>query len=253
MPITTIIIDDEPEARNVLTSMCQRSEHSLEVLDTCGILEQAVGSIDRNKPDLLLLDIELVDGLGFEVLDAYELPKFRTVFVSAFDQYALKAVKYHALDYLLKPVDEDEFNHVMDRMAVSHELQNVASDLRKIREYIHGQKEQRLGIPTTHGIHYYHLEEIVRLESDGSYTILYLMSGEQVVVCKNLKEFERLLPSKNFLRVHRKHLVNLKWVRGINRDNGGYLIMKNGDKVSHARSAKNEITRILGQNSVSVK
>jgi len=247
MPITTIIIDDEPEARNVLTSMCEQSEHSLEVLDTCGSLEQALGSIDRNKPDLLLLDIELVDGLGFEVLDAYELPKFRTVFVSAFDQYALKAVKYHALDYLLKPVDEDEFNHVMDRMAVSHESENVANDLRRIREYLDKQKEQRIGVPTTLGIHYYQLEEIVRLESDGSYTILYLMSGEQVVVCKNLKEFERLLPPKDFSRVHRKHLVNMKWARGFNRDEGGYLVMKNGDRVPVSRGAKDSVVALLQQ------
>lgn len=250
MPITTIIIDDEPEARNVLESMCERSDYPVEILDTCGSLEQAMGSIDRNRPDLLLLDIQLVDGLGFEVLDAFDDPSFRTVFVSAFDQYALKAVKYHALDYLLKPVDEDEFNAVMQRMSISTSTQNVADDLRKIREYLDRQNDQRIGVPTTLGIHYYHLEEIVRLESDGSYTILYLMSGEQVVVCKNLKEFERLLPPNSFSRVHRKHLVNMKWCRGFNRDEGGYLIMKNGDRVPVSRGAKDAVVTLLQQGSL---
>lgn len=250
MPITTIIVDDEPEARNVLNTMCQRSDYPVDVLDSCGTLEQALGRIGRNQPDLLLLDIQLVDGLGFDVLDAFELPRFQTVFVSAFDQYALKAVKYHALDYLLKPVDEDEFNVVMERMSANKTTQNVTEDLRKIREYLDRESNQRIGVPTTLGVHYYRLEEIVRLESDGSYTILYLMSGEQVVVCKNLKEFERLLPAKDFSRVHRKHLVNMQWARGFNRDEGGYLVMKNGDRVPVSRSAKDAVVGLLQNGSL---
>lgn len=249
MPINTIIIDDEPKWRNVLTSLCKESRHPVEVLDTCESLEEALKSIDKYQPDLLLLDIELTDGLGFEILDVFEKPRFKTVFVSAFDHYALKAVKYHALDYLLKPVDEEEFGNMMD-VVVDRKPEEMASDLRKLSEYLKAETNLKIGVPTTYGVHYYHLDEIVRLESDASYTILFLKSGEQVVICKNLKEFERSLAKQNFLRVHRKHLVNMEWARGFNRDEGGYLVMKNGDKVPVARSLKEQVVFTLKENAI---
>jgi len=249
MTIRTIIIDDEPEARSILAKLCERNEHDITIQDTCATIEQALSSIERNKPNLLLLDIQLSEGLGFEVLDQFEDRPFNTVFVSAFDQYALRAVKYHALDYLIKPVDEDEFNSMIQRVRKRCDTE-PSSDFKKLREYLEKKDQERIGVPTTHGTHYYHLDEIVRLESDGSYTIISIRSGEKVMVCKYLKEFERALPDNNFLRTHRKHLVNLHWVRGLNKDEGGYLVMKNGDRVPVSRGAKDSVESHLQQGSL---
>lgn len=244
MPISTIIVEDEPEAVCVLQSMCNESPHGVQVLDICSSPKEALASIRLHKPDFLLLDVELTGGVGFDVLDAFDDPEFRTVFVSAFDQYALKAIKYHALDYLIKPIDVDEFNQIMHKIA-DQSNNNFRNDIRRVREYLEKDGDQKIGVPTSSGTHYYRLDEIIKLESDGSYTILFLKSGERLVVCKYLKEFERLLSGKSFSRVHRKFLVNMSWVRGLNRDDGGYLILKNGDRVPVARSAKEHIEKML--------
>lgn len=225
----TILIDDEPKALQSLESMLELFTDNLDIVGTAQSKKEAIDLILDKKPDLVFLDIELQDGDGFDVLEMFPRREFITIFVTAYDRYALDALRAKAFDYLLKPVDPDDLEVAVDKAQVAFRQNRIDAAQRK------------LSLRTKDSTVFVSLNEIVRLEADNNYTKIVLKSEKTVLVSKTIKAFEKLLPRSLFVRVHQSHLVNFEEIQRYMRGDNLELEMSNGDKVPLSRSNKHLI------------
>ena len=209
----TVIIDDTRINREALLKLIENNLPQLEVVGQASSLETGILEVKDKKPELLILDIELGDGNGFQLLDALEDVDFNVIFVTAFDQYAIQAFKVNAVDYLLKPVNTEELINAVSKVA------KKVIDPIKIREIssLMNQNNEVLSVSTQKGFETLEISNLVRCEADGKYTHCIRLNGKSFISSKNLKEFERLLSDKNFARVHHSHLINLNLIKSFNR------------------------------------
>lgn len=209
----TVIIDDTRINREALLKLIENNLPQLEVVGQASSLETGILEVKDKKPELLILDIELGDGNGFQLLDALEDVDFNVIFVTAFDQYAIQAFKVNAVDYLLKPVNMEELINAVSKVA------KKVIDPIKIREIssLMNQNNEVLSVSTQKGFETLEISNLVRCEADGKYTHCIRLNGKSFISSKNLKEFERLLSDKNFARVHHSHLINLNLIKSFNR------------------------------------
>ncbi|MES2628321.1 MAG: LytTR family DNA-binding domain-containing protein [Bacteroidota bacterium] len=247
--LKTIVVDDERAGRDLLKVMLDKCCPQVEVIADADSVQQAIALITQHKPDLVFLDIELSDGTGFDVLQGIPDHQFAVIFVTAYDKYASKAFKYSALDYLLKPVDEDELIEAVKK------AQSGRSDLdlkQKITQFLEQykpvnpqQSSGKLGISSLDGYEFIDIATIVRCEADGKYTTCYLTEGQRIVSSRSIKEFEEQLSASNFFRVHHSHLINLKFIRKYHKGRGGYVIMNDESSVPVAERKKDEFLNCL--------
>ena len=238
-----VIVDDEAPARASLRAALASIDLPVEVVGEAGDLAGAVRLLDAERPDVVLLDIWLGDGTGFDVLDRTAYKDHRVVFVTAFDQYAVRAFQSGALHYLMKPVVRADLQQALERVRSTGATAPAA--LNKVRQVL----TDRITINTVEGFHVLHPQEIVRCESDGNYTRLFLRGGERILASRTMKEFENLLEAHGFMRVHHSHLVNMAEVRMyLNRD-GGMLVLSTQDEVPIAHRRKQEVVEALGRRS----
>lgn len=238
-----VIVDDEAPARASLRAALASIDLPVEVVGEAGDLAGAVRLLDTERPDVVLLDIWLGDGTGFDVLDRTVHKDHRVVFVTAFDQYAVRAFQSGALHYLMKPVVRADLQQALERVRSAGATPPAA--LSKVRQVL----SDRITITTLEGFHVLHPQEIVRCEGDGNYTRLFLRGGERILASRTLKEFEALLEAHGFMRVHHSHLVNMAEVRMyLNRD-GGVLVLSTQDEVPIAHRRKQEVVEALGRRS----
>lgn len=216
--ISTIIVDDVPLAIKSLEADIQ--DH---LSDKLNVVATATGVIDAAKkikihhPQLVLLDIQMEDGDGFDLLDIINQDEIKVIFTTASKEYALKAFRYSAVDYLLKPVSADDLIAAVSKVFHSEELDQASS--RKV-----------LAVSTSERLEMVDLDRIVRLEASGNYSVLYLDGGDKIVVSKTLKSFESKL-DRRFIRTHQSHIVNLDFVKAYNKTEGGYLVLQNGSEI----------------------
>lgn len=233
--IKAYIVDDEPQAIKALQSMLQIYQHDVSVIGTAGSKRDAIAGIKRNSPELLFLDIELTDGLGTDVLQAFPNASFHTIFVTAYEQYALEAFRLNAMDYLVKPIDPDDLERVIHKAE------------RRIQQNEPEQKAKghRMSVPTSDGYKFIDLDQVIRLQADSNYTHIITERDKPLLVTKTLKSFEQLLKDKGFIRVHQSHMINFRKLDEFLRSDGGILIMNNGDQVPLSRKNKSLIERII--------
>ncbi len=239
-----IIVDDEQDARSVLRGMAAAYCPDIEFLGEADSVQSGVLLIRQLQPDVVFLDIQMKDGTGFDLLDFFPQPTFQVVFCTAHDSFALRAFRYHAMDYLLKPVSPLEFIAAVDRLKKRRPCGAIVL-LGPLKESFQEKKFEKIAVSTSEGISFLMLEQILRLESDGSYTTFVLDSGEKVLVSRGLKEFEELLPESEFCRVHQSHLIPLGKVRKFLKEDGGYALMSNGDKIPVSRRKKDAFLELL--------
>ncbi len=210
--IKTILIDNEPgnceNLQNLLAKYCPQ----IEVLASINAIQQAVEAIIEQKPDLVFLDIELAEGTGFDLLEMLPTKNFEVIFVTAFDQYALKAIKFCALDYILKPVNIAELVKAVSRFEERELEKSENKRMQVLLENLSAPKK-RIVLPLSDKMEFVEVDQISWCQGEGNYTHVYLKSGEKHMVCKALKEFDELLSEHNFLRVHQSHLINLNEVK----------------------------------------
>jgi two-component system, LytTR family, response regulator len=241
--IKAIIVDDEPSAREIIRTLIQSNSDEVQVMGTCDNIADALKDIREKVPDLLFLDIELTDGSGFDILEQLPDLDARIVFITAHEHYSLQAIKRHAFDYILKPIDPEEFGETL-RQAISslkREARPPATDV--LLQHFRNQHARRIAVPNRNGFSYYHIDEIISLEAEGSYTRLHLTGNKQVLVSRGLRDFEQPLAIKGFLRVHKSFLVNVDHIAELHRDDNGYLVMSNGSKIYLSSKDKSEIIR----------
>ncbi|WP_353485068.1 LytTR family DNA-binding domain-containing protein [Haliscomenobacter sp.] len=238
------IIDDETDARQLLRSMITILCPDVEICGEADSVESAYVLIRQTQPHAILLDISLEEGNGFELLDKFPQPAFQVIFTTAHNEFALKAFRYHALDYLLKPINSVELAQTIDRIKETFG-NNYPERLSNLMESARKGHLNKICLSSQEGMIFLRLDDIVRLESDGSYTTFCLLNQERHVVSRPMKEFEELLPKDTFFKLHQSHLINLSFVKKILREEGGYALMEDGCKVPIARRRKEEFLEAI--------
>ncbi len=243
--INALIIDDEPKSRNILRQMLNDYCPKISVIGEAGSVDDAFQQIQSKQPNLLFLDVEMPYGSGFDLLKSLPKIDFEVIFVTGFDHYALQAIKFHALDYLLKPVDIDELILAAER--VEQSLQQTVNTQRLLQLMDNLKNPNRsthqVAIPTGNGREFIPVEDIVRCSADGSCTWFYLRNHRKLLSSKNLGEYEKILPGElsgephKFYRVHYSDLINLYYIQSINRQDN-LVAMKDGTEINIAQRRK---------------
>jgi two-component system LytT family response regulator len=244
--ITATIVDDEADCCEALVMLLERYCPEVKVLDICYSAETAIQSIKEHEPQILFLDIEMPFMNGFEMLERLGTINFELVFTTSYDQYAIRAIRFSALDYLLKPVDRDELQKAVQKAAqrnkppVPLQLDLLLQKLRNPTIPVN-----KIAIPTMEGFQLLAVECIINCESQGNYTHLLLKDRRKIIASRNLKEIEDLLEGYPFIRVHHSHVVNINQVEKYIKGEGGYLIMSDGSSINVSRSRKELLLKKL--------
>jgi two-component system, LytTR family, response regulator len=249
MEITSVIIDDEPNNIQNLQTILQTHCPDVKVLAAAQNAEDGVAAIKQHKPALIFLDIQMPLKSGFDVLTEFAEPDFEVIFITAYDQYGIQAIKFSALDYLLKPINITELKNAIDKAGKTikakdkdHKLENLIANIMR------GQRElPKIALPTLKETRYIKVDEIIRCEASDNYTTFYTTTAEQILVCKTLKEFAELLQQHGFIRTHQSHLVNVEFVKSLLKEDGGVLQMNDGVKVPISRQNKDDVKAALKQ------
>ncbi len=239
--IRTIIIEDELRGRNALKKMLEEFDDKIELIGLAEDAESGELLIKNLKPDLVFLDIEMPHRNGFDMLASIKEKDFEVIFTTAYDQYAIKAFKFSAVDYLLKPIDADDLESAIEKVIIklrskgkdNSQLDILLQNIRNIQT-----TKSKLALPTLDGLIFVNTEDIIRCESDDNYTKFYLINSKPILVSKTLKDFEELLNAHNFIRVHHSHLINLAHIKRYIKGEGGVIIMADDSSVEVSRRKK---------------
>ena len=239
MALKTIIVDDELDAVNFIRSIIEEYCPKLEVVGTGHSAKEGSKLIINKTPDLVFLDVEMPHGSGFDLLANFPDKSFDVIFITAFNHYAIQAIKFSAVDYILKPININEFITAVDKV-----LDNKASNdhrnanFKTLLENVRSTLPSKLAIPTSDGMEYLNTKEIIRVEADRSYSWFYLKDNRKLLVSRNLKEYQELLTDRNFFRTHNSHLINLEHVKKYIRSEGGAIELIDGSQVPISRGKR---------------
>jgi two-component system, LytTR family, response regulator len=243
--IKAVIIDDESRGRATLQNLIGKYCPQVEICGEADGVTSGIELIVKTKPELVFLDVQMGDGSGFDLLENISNPSFRLIFVTAYDQYAIRAFRFSAIDYLLKPVNPDELVNAVKRATGTNPLAEVSKKLDVLLSNRSGL--EKIALASTEGIHLMKVRDIVRCESDSNYTTIFLCGGQKIVATKTLKEFDEILTPLNFFRIHQSHLVNLDYIVKYNKTEGGSVVMEDGNELPIARRRKDEFVDFLTQ------
>lgn len=246
--LKTIIIDDEPAAREKLQLLIEKYfPDKISVVAVCKTGEEGLEAITSSQPDLVFLDVEMPGMTGFDMLKRIPKIGFEVIFTTAHDHYAIKAIKFSALDYLLKPIDleflQEAVNKAVEKRTSSNSGDRYRHFIDNIRES--GKKMENLSIPTSYGMVFVKVSDIIRCESSSNYTVFFLQNKDQVVATRTLKEYEELLDDHGFVRIHHSHLINSAFLKEYLKGAGGQVVMKDGTTLDVSRRKKDEVMEKL--------
>ncbi len=246
--LRAIIIDDEPDCVQSLSKDLVEFCSNVEVVGLCEGAKDGIRSINKLKPDMVFLDIDMPMINGFELLDLLPEINFAVVFTTAYDRYALQAFKISAVDYLLKPIDPEELVKAVEKVQSVQEHGTSSQQIDFLMQQLKDQENNaihRIALPTAEGLDFIDLKDIQYCESDGSYSYVRYTDGSSLLISKPLKYLEGILCDFQFLRVHKSYIVNMDYVSKYHRGSGGLLTMKNGARIKVSRSKKDELLNLF--------
>ncbi|MFZ9029319.1 MAG: LytR/AlgR family response regulator transcription factor [Crocinitomicaceae bacterium] len=235
-----LIIDDENRTRQLIANMIDSFGFDVQTIPEGENVESGIKAIEKHNPDIVFLDIQMPDGTGFDVLRSIEDKNFVVIFITAHEEFAIKAIKFSALDYLLKPVDPTELEAALKKAIAALHEESEGSQFEALQKNINPHEKRRLVLKTQESVHVVDLDDIIRCEADRNYTSFFLTNNKKILVSKTLKEYETLLSGHHFLRVQQSHLININYVERYDKKNGGAVVMKDGSEVPLS-SAKREV------------
>ena len=249
--ITALLIDDDSNLRNGMKGLLAMCAPDIQILGEADSVKTGISAIEFHQPNVVFLDIQLGDGTGFDILE--QLTKKRgsinahVVFITAHEEYAVKAFRFSALDYLLKPVDPEDLQAVVEKIkkVVSNNESYAHIDLllENIRQKV--DKFKRIALSTAEGIHLFEVSDIITLESQDNYTKFYIKDNKPVLISKTLKEYEDLLSGQGFERIHQSHLINLAYLKSYIKKDGGYAVMADNSHLPISQRKKERLQEFL--------
>jgi len=242
-----VIIDDIDNSRLTLNHDLKQYCPQIDVIGEADSVKTGIEIITRKNPDVVFLDIQLGDGTGFDILEKIGDFDFQVIFTTALDSYGIKAIKFSALDYLLKPIDPDELTEAVKKLDQNIRKGGIKDNINLLLENLKGIQpgNKRIALSSTDKVHMVYISDIIRCESQGSYTILYLKDGEQIVVTRILKEYEQLLEEYSFVRVHHSHLINFSYLKEYVKKDGGYAVMTDNSQVPVSFRKRNNLLDMI--------
>jgi two-component system, LytTR family, response regulator len=245
--IRTVLVDDELASIRILKDLLKAHCPEVEIIGEADSVHAALAVIAASSPDLVLLDISINDKTAFDLLNGLDNIEFQIIFVTAWDNHAVQAFKYSAVDYLLKPVDATDLQRAIKKVVKRSYEKEVMENLKVLQENIHALQlsQQKMAIPTIHGLSFILLRDILRLEANGPCTIIYLSNGEPLTSTRIIREYEELLPGNIFYRVHNTHIINLNKVQNYHKGRGGYVLMEDGTSIEVAFRRREDFLKQL--------
>lgn len=245
--IRALIVDDEELARKNLAFILHDTCPEVEVVGEAANAKEAKKAIESQEIDLLLLDIEMPNGSGFDLLESLEEPiGFKIIFITAYHEYALRAFKFSAVDYLLKPINADELMQAVEKVNPGKDFESPEK-IHTLIENISrkGEVMNKIALPSMEGLQFVSLDDVIYCESQDNYTQFFLVDGSRVMVSKTIKHFEELLDPERFFRVHRSNIINLKHIDKYVKGEGGYVVMKQGARIPVSRRRKESFLQLF--------
>ena len=238
--IKAILIDDEQSARNVLTNLLSRTSSNIEIIATCSNLTEGVDEIKKLQPNVVFLDVQMPNYAGYEIATFFDKIDFEIIFVTAYDQYAIKAFELNAIDYLIKPIDRNKLSKALDKLENRLDQKATLINYQNLLNTIKNKEFKQLVIPEIGNRRIINLDDIIAIEADGSYSKIYLKDGKVITISKNLKYFENRLPKESsFFRSHRAWIVNLTYIKNLNKKD---LTITLKDTVIKAKISRTRVT-----------
>ncbi len=245
--IKAVIIDDEISSRETLNIMLEMYAPDIKIIAEADGVRSGINIINELNPELVFLDIHMGDGSGFDLLNNFQSNNFRVIFVTAYEEYAIKAFKFSALDYLVKPVTPDDLVLAVKKMELAQDKEIWQEQL-QVLESNYATANQSFGkiiLKTADAIHIVEISDIIYCKSENNYTYIYLMGENKLVVSRTLKEFDELLGDVSFLRVHQSYLINSNQIDYFDKKEGGAVVMKNGNKIPVSFRKKEQLLQLI--------
>lgn len=243
-----LIIDDIENSRITLIHDLERYCPQIQIVGQANSVRSGLEKIQALQPDVIFLDIQMGDGTGFDLLTQFKEINFQIIFTTALDSFGVMAIKFSALDYLLKPIDPDELVKAIAKLVQNKKSKAIQDSIELLIENMRGATSsgyKRIAIHSLEKVHMIHIDEIIRCESQGAYTIFHLKPKEQLLATKNLKEFESLLERNGFIRVHHSHLINFAYLKEYVKKDGGYAVMVDKSEVPVSFRKRNQLLDMI--------
>lgn len=249
--ITALLIDDDKHLRTGLKALLERYTNDIFIVGEAESVKTGIAAVEKLRPQVIFLDIHLNDGTGFDILESLAKTNGKInshiVFITAHEQYAVKAFKFSALDFILKPVDPEELQNTMSKIieavGKTNSFDNIDLLLENIRKKVGNFK--RIALSTSDGIHLFEVADIIRCEAKINYTQFFIKNHKPVLISKTLKEYEELLTEHGFERIHQSHLINLSYLKSYIKTDGGYVIMADNSNIPIAQSKKEKLQELI--------
>lgn len=246
--LKSIIIDDEQHCTDTLKWQIERYTSNIEIINVFNSAIEATNFITQNKIDLVFLDIEMPAMNGFDFLKQFNTLEFDVIFTTAYDEFAVKAFKASAIDYLLKPIDKDDLLAAIKKAITKQKNKTYPDQMEILYDALNlkNTHKERIAVPTQEGLHFIKIKDILYCISDSNYTHIHLLNDKRILVSRTLKEIESLLVDEGFLRIHNSNLINLKMIERYIRGDGGSVVMDDGKELSVSRSRKETLLKMFG-------
>lgn len=249
--INCVLIDDDKQLRLGLKTLLQKYNPELTVIGEADSKQNGIEVLENLKPQVVFLDIQLLDGTGFDILESYLKRNgklnFQVVFVTAHEQYALKAFKFSASDYILKPIDPDDLHVAINKIKLNINQTNNSENIDLLLENLKKNHDnfKRIALSTQESIHLFEINDIIRCESLDNYTKFYIKNSKPILISKTLKDYEDLLSDYGFERIHQSHLINLSYLKSYVKADGGYVIMWDNANIPVSQRKKDRLQEII--------
>lgn len=245
--IRAIIIDDELSMQEVNSHLLTEYFPNIKQVGIANSVKTGIELINAQNPDLVLLDIELPDGTGFQLLRKIQPYNFKVVFITGFDSFAIKAIKFSAIDYILKPINESEFEQAINRaINLIERNENIQPQVSVLMDSFNKEMQnKKLVLRTLDSIHVINISDIYFCKSDNSYTTFHFEGNEKIIVSKSIKDYEILLREYGFFRPHRSYLANLNHIKKVDKTDHGFIIMKNKKEIPVSTRQKKSLLNLL--------
>jgi two-component system LytT family response regulator len=244
--LRTLIIDDEKNNRRKIRELLENHFPNVQLVGEAEGVKTGLESIVNHSPDLILLDIRLMDGDAFDLLNQVGKVNFKIIFITAYEEYALKAIKFSALDYLLKPVLLDDLKAAIAK-AENQIMNELNLKLLELSNNLNASQNKRIVLKTVEKLHFVPVQDIMRCEADRNYTTFFLTDNKKIVVSGSIKDYEDILCEQGFYRLHKSHIVNLTYIKSYEKADGGTVILTDGSHVPVAVRKKNQLIELFSK------